>query len=65
MASVVKFAFTSSEGLVFPEEVIPSMGLKYNPNQLPDWIKELTKHQLFKKFLHKKRRETPPFSQII
>ena len=49
MASVVKFAFTSSDGLVFPEEVIPSMGLKYNPNQLPDWIKELTKHQLFKK----------------
>ena len=49
MASVIKFAFTSNNGLVLPDEVIPKMGLKYNPKQLPDWIKELTSHQLFKK----------------
>ena len=23
--------------------------LNYDPNQLPNWIKELTKHQIFKK----------------
>ena len=49
MASVVKFAYTSKEGLVLPKEVISAMGIKYDPNKLPLWIKELTKHQLFKK----------------
>jgi hypothetical protein len=42
MASVVKFAYTSKEGLVSPKEVMKAMGLNMNPNQLPDWIKELT-----------------------
>ena len=49
MASVVKFAFTSKKGLVLPYEVVPKMDLKYNPNELPEWINELSKHQLFKK----------------
>ena len=49
MASVVKFAYTSKEGLVSPKEVISAMGIKYDPNNLPFWIKELTEHQLFKK----------------
>jgi acyl-CoA thioesterase FadM len=49
MASVVKFAYTSKEGLVMPKEVISAMGIKYDPNKLPLWIKELTDHQLFKK----------------
>ncbi len=49
MASVVKFTYTSKEGLVLPKEVIAVMGIKYNPNSLPLWVKELTEHQLFKK----------------
>ena len=49
MASVVKFAYTSKKGLVLPKEVISAMGIKYKPNKLPLWIKELTEHQLFKK----------------
>ena len=49
MASVVKFAYTSKEGLVSPKEVVSAMGIKYDPNNLPFWIKELTEHQLFKK----------------
>ena len=49
MASVVKFAFTSKKGLVLPYEVVPKMDLKYNPNELPEWVNELSKHQLFKK----------------
>ena len=49
MASVVKFAFTSKNGLVLPSKVIPKMDLIYNPNELPKWIDELTKHQLFNK----------------
>ena len=49
MASVVKFAYTSKEGLVLPKEVITAMGIKYDPTGLPYWIKELTEHQLFKK----------------
>ena len=49
MASVVKFAYTSKEGLVLPKEVISAMGIKYDPTGLPSWIKELTEHQLFKK----------------
>ena len=49
MASVVKFAFTSKNGLVLPSKVIPKMDLIYNPKELPKWIDELTKHQLFKK----------------
>lgn len=49
MASVVKFAYTSKEGLVMPKVVISAMGIKYEPNKLPTWINELTKHQLFKK----------------
>ena len=49
MASVVKFAYTSNKGLVHPKEVVSAMGIKYEPNRLPSWIKELTEHQLFKK----------------
>jgi hypothetical protein len=49
MASVVKFTYTSKEGLVYPKEVISAMEMKYDPNKLPLWIKELTEHQLFKK----------------
>ena len=49
MASVVKFAYTSKEGLVYPKEVISATEMKYDPNKLPLWIKELTEHQLFKK----------------
>tara|TARA_B100000768_G_scaffold152249_1_gene147826 strand:+ start:529 stop:1050 length:522 start_codon:yes stop_codon:yes gene_type:complete len=49
MASVVKFAYTSKKGLVLPKEVITAMGIKYDPDSLPSWIKELTEHQLFKK----------------
>ena len=49
MASVVKFAFTSKNGLVLPSKVIQKMDLIYNPKELPKWIDELSKHQLFKK----------------
>ena len=49
MASVVKFAYTSKEGLVMPKVVISAMGIKYDPNNLPVWVNELTEHQLFKK----------------
>ena len=49
MASIVKFSYTSSAGLVMPKDVLKAMHLDYNPHQLPDWIKELTKHQIFKK----------------
>ena len=49
MASVVKFAYTSKKGLVFPKEVINAMGIKYNPNELPSWIIDLPKLQIFKK----------------
>ena len=49
MASIVKFSYTNSTGLVVPRDVIKAMGLNYDPNQLPNWIKELTKHQIFKK----------------
>ncbi len=49
MASVVKFAYTSKKGLVLPKEVVSAMGIKYEPNSLPSWIKELTEQQLFKK----------------
>ena len=49
MASIVKFSYTSNTGLVVPRDVIKAMGLSYDPNQLPNWIKELTKHQIFEK----------------
>ena len=49
MASIVKFSFTSINGLVIPKDVIKAMKLNFEPNQLPNWIKELTKHQIFKK----------------
>ena len=49
MASVIKFAYTSNQGLVRPKEVIDAMEINYNPKKLPEWIIELTKHQLFKK----------------
>ena len=48
MASVVRFSFTSKNGIVFPKEVIKAMGEEYNPNKLDDWIQDLTRHQLFK-----------------
>ena len=50
MASVVKFSFTNKNGIVKPDLVAPKMGEKFNPNQIPGWINELSKHQLFKKF---------------
>ena len=50
MASVVKFSFTNKDGIVKPEIVTPKMGEPFNPNQIPEWINELSKHQLFKKF---------------
>ena len=49
MASVVKFAFTSKNGIVLPKEVIKAMGEDYDPNKLPNWITEVGKHELFKK----------------
>ena len=49
MASVVKFSYTSKNGLVLPSKVIKAMDLILQSYQLPKWIKELTKHQLFKK----------------
>ena len=49
MASVVKFSYTSKKGLVSPKEVTKVMGIEYEPNQIPDWIQDLTKHLLFKK----------------
>ena len=49
MASVVKFAFTSKKGIVFPKEVIKAMGEEYNPSKLPSWITEIGKHEVFKK----------------
>lgn len=49
MASIVKFAFTSQKGIVFPEEVIDAMGEEYNPNKLPNWVTEVGKHEIFKK----------------
>tara|TARA_B100001287_G_scaffold226171_1_gene195855 strand:+ start:5758 stop:6279 length:522 start_codon:yes stop_codon:yes gene_type:complete len=49
MASVVKFAFTCKDGLVFPKDVIPKMDLVYNPKHLEKWVKELSKHEIFKK----------------
>ena len=64
MASVVKFAYTSKEGLVLPKEVITAMGIKYDPTGLPSWIKVLTEHQLFKK-QHKKRRASPPLINTL
>ena len=50
MASVVKFSFTNKNGIVKPDLVAPKMGETFNPNQIPGWINELSKHQLFKKF---------------
>jgi len=49
MASIVKFAFTSKKGIVFPKEVIKAMGEEYDPDKLPSWITEIGKHELFKK----------------
>lgn len=49
MASVVKFAFTSKEGIVKPKEVVEAMGESYDPNQLPKWVTEIGQHQVFKK----------------
>ena len=49
MASVVKFAFTSKNGIVKPSDVVPKMGGEYDPDLLPEWIEEISKHQLFKK----------------
>ena len=49
MASVVRFAFTSKKGIVFPKEVIKAMGQEYNPGKLDEWVQDFSKHQLFKK----------------
>ena len=49
MASVIKFAFTCKNGLVFPKDVVPKMGLAYNPENIEDWVKVLTKQEIFKK----------------
>ncbi|MDG1842633.1 MAG: acyl-CoA thioesterase [Crocinitomicaceae bacterium] len=49
MASVVKYAFTSKNGIVKPKEVVEAMGEPYDPTQLPSWITEIGQHQVFKK----------------
>ena len=49
MASVVKYAFTSKNGIVKPEEVLGAIGEPYDTNQLPKWITEIGQHQVFKK----------------
>ena len=49
MASVVKYAFTSKNGIVKPEVVVRAMGGPYDPNQLPKWVTEIGQHQVFKK----------------
>ena len=49
MASVVKYAFTSKNGIVKPEEVVKAMGEPYDPSQLPKWVTEIGQHQVFKK----------------
>ena len=49
MASLVRFSFTSKNGLVLPEKVVEAMGDEYNPNKLESWVKDLSKQQLFKK----------------
>ena len=49
MASVVRFSFTSKDGIVFPKEVVKTMGQEYNPGKLDEWVQDLSKHQLFKK----------------
>ena len=49
MASVVKYAFTSKNGIVKPKEVVEAMGEPYDPKQLPPWVTEIGQHQVFKK----------------
>ena len=49
MASVVRFSFTSKDGIVSPKEVVKTMGQEYNPGKLDEWVQDLSKHQLFKK----------------
>ena len=49
MASVVKYAFTSKNGIVKPKEVVEAMGEPYDPKQLPLWVTEIGQHQVFKK----------------
>lgn len=49
MASVVKYAFTSKNGIVKPEEVLNAIGEPYDPNQLPNWVTEIGQHKVFKK----------------
>ena len=63
MASVVKFAFTSKNGIVKPSDVVPKMGGEYDPDLLPEWIEEISKHQLFKKW-QKKRGQCPLLYKI-
>ena len=49
MASVVKYAFTSKNGIVKPEEVVEAMGESYDPTQLPEWVTQIGGYQIFKK----------------
>jgi len=49
MASIVKYAFTSKNGIVKPKEVLAAMGENYDPSELPKWVTEIGKHQVFKK----------------
>ena len=49
MASLVKFSFTSKNGIVLPKEVIKAMGEDYDPTKIEGWVKDFTKNQLFKK----------------
>ena len=49
MASVVKYAFTSKNGIVKPKEVVEAMEEPYDPTQLPPWVTEIGQHQVFKK----------------
>lgn len=49
MASIVKFSFTSKNGIVKPKEVMEAYGEVYEPTNLPKWITEIGSHQIFKK----------------
>tara|TARA_B100000900_G_C20062379_1_gene506506 strand:+ start:14 stop:535 length:522 start_codon:yes stop_codon:yes gene_type:complete len=49
MASLVKFSFTSKNGIVLPKKVVEAMGENYDPTKIDDWVKDFTKNQLFKK----------------
>lgn len=49
MASIVKFSFTSKQGIVKPKQVMEASGAEYNPKKLPEWITDIGSHQVFKR----------------